>query len=66
SIEKDINSRSYIEKNNNIKLEEVTIFTFEPHIAKERGHWGFKRENIYYFENGNIKVMGQQDLLTIF
>jgi hypothetical protein len=26
-------------------------FTFEPHISQHGGRWGFKHENIYYFDN---------------
>lgn len=49
--------RIYIEKGNKQHLEDVTYFTFEPHISLPGSKYGFKRENIYYFENGVIKEL---------
>ena len=45
--------RIYIEAGNKAKFKEVDLFTFEPHIKKENGKYGFKYENIYYFDKGN-------------
>jgi len=42
--------RCYIEPNNTIPLGSVPFFTFEPHIRRTNGVWGFKHENIYYFD----------------
>lgn len=53
SIEKNIDDRKYVESGCTTKLNEVNFFTFEPHICKKDKSWGFKHENIYYFE-GNI------------
>ena len=45
--------RVYIEKGNMTKLSDVKYFTFEPHIAFPDSKYGYKKENIYYFdENG--------------
>ena len=33
---------------------DVTFFTFEPHISIKGSKYGFKKENIYYFDNGNL------------
>lgn len=50
-------SRIYIEKNNKRKLSSVKYFTFEPHIALPNGNYGYKKENIYSFENGILKSL---------
>ena len=52
SIAKNKDDRVYIEKGNNQKLSEVSYFTFEPHISVPNSKYGYKKENIYYFENG--------------
>lgn len=41
--------RVYIQAGNAARLGEVGLFTFEPHIRKRGGTWGFKHENIYGF-----------------
>ena len=46
--------RKYIENGNRAYLSEVEFFTFEPHISLPGSKYGFKREDIYYFENGSI------------
>ena len=57
SIEKDINDRKYIEETCTTKLGDVGFFTFEPHICKSGKTWGFKHENIYYFEGNLLKEL---------
>ena len=57
SIEKKRGDRIYIEKGNQTKLIDKEYFTFEPHIARPGSLFGYKWENIYYFENGNLKVL---------
>lgn len=58
SIEKRIEERIYIEKENNKKLSSIEFFTFEPHIRLKNGKWGFKHENIYYFKkNGKLSEL---------
>jgi len=49
SIEREKEDRLYIEKGNNIKLSDVKMFTFEPHIQRKGSKYGFKKENIYLF-----------------
>lgn len=49
--------RIYIEKGNNTKLGDVNYFTFEPHISIAGSKYGYKRENIYYFENQKIEEL---------
>jgi Xaa-Pro aminopeptidase len=41
--------RQYIEAHNMRQLQEVHFFTFEPHVREIGGKWGFKHENIFYF-----------------
>ena len=43
--------RLYIEAENHRRLGEAGCFTFEPHIGQPAGRWGFKHENIYYFDD---------------
>ena len=54
SIAKNKNDRVYIEKGNKRKLSDVDYFTFEPHISVPGSKYGYKKENIYYFENGKL------------
>lgn len=46
--------RIYIEKGNNLTLGSVKYFTFEPHIAIQNSEYGYKKENIYYFDNKKL------------
>ena len=56
-IVKDKGDRVYIEKGNIQKLSDVKYFTFEPHIAFPDSKYGYKKENIYYFdENGLMEL----------
>lgn len=57
SIVKQKCDRIYIEKGNHTCLGEVEYFTFEPHISVEGSRYGYKKENIYYFENGKLKEL---------
>lgn len=57
SIVKQKSDRVYIEKGNQITLGDVAYFTFEPHISVPNSKYGYKRENIYYFDNGVIKEL---------
>ena len=57
SIVRRKEDRIYIEKGNNTKLGDVSFFTFEPHISVSGSKYGYKMENIYYFEGGVIKEL---------
>ena len=57
SIVRRKDDRIYIEKGNNTKLGDVSYFTFEPHISVSGSKYGYKREDIYYFDNGTIKIL---------
>ena len=54
SIAQRLEDRSYIEACNRHLLSEVPCFAFEPHIRKIGGVWGFKHENIYYFDENDM------------
>lgn len=54
SIEKNKNDRIYTEKGNRKRLSDVRMFTFEPHISIPNSQYGYKKEDIYYFENGRL------------
>lgn len=54
SIEKNKNDRIYTEKGNHKRLSDVEMFTFEPHISIPESKYGYKREDIYYFDNGKL------------
>ena len=57
SIAKVKSDRIYIEKGNKAKLVAMNYFTFEPHIAFPDSKYGYKKENIYYFdENGLMEL----------
>ena len=49
SIATQLSGRQYIEQGNTARLGSVPMFTFEPHIKRMHGRWGFKHEDIYYF-----------------
>ncbi|WP_276316194.1 M24 family metallopeptidase [Paenibacillus lignilyticus] len=49
--------RKYFEQGNTMKLGEARLFTFEPHISRKHGEYGFKREDIYYFDNGKLACL---------
>lgn len=57
SIVRKKSDRVYIEKGNQRLLGDVSYFTFEPHISVQGSKYGYKRENIYYFDNGTIKEL---------
>lgn len=50
--------RQYIEAHNHKLLRDVPFFTFEPHVREVGGQWGFKHENIFFFN-----AMGQLEEL---
>ena len=63
SIEKYLDDRRYIEANNQTMLGDCNLFTFEPHICRTDSTWGFKMENIYYFEDEKVTPLGSPQLL---
>ena len=57
SIEMHRESRLYLENGNYRMLSEASCFTFEPHIRRKGGDWGFTREDIYYFSHGRCTAV---------
>ncbi len=58
SIETTRDRRRYVEHGNETPLGAVTLFTFEPHIRRRGQQWGFKHEDIYYFDQfGALKTL---------
>ncbi|MCH5344079.1 MAG: aminopeptidase P family protein [Acetatifactor sp.] len=54
SIVQKKSDRIYTERGNHTKLSEVEMFTFEPHISVPGSKYGYKREDIYYFNEGRL------------
>ena len=57
SIERRKDARIYIEKGNKSRLSSVKYFTFEPHIAFPNSKYGFKKEDIYYFNGSKLQEL---------
>ena len=57
SIAKVKSDRIYIEKGNKAKLVAMNYFTFEPHIAFPDSKYGYKKENIYYFDEDVLSLI---------
>jgi Xaa-Pro aminopeptidase len=55
SIETSLERRRFIDRDCDEQLGGTAFFTFEPHIREPGGTWGFKHENIYFFdEHGRV------------
>lgn len=57
SIIKDKKDRVYTEKGNKQLLSNVDYFTFEPHISTSGSDYGYKKEDIYYFQDGKLVAL---------
>lgn len=57
SIARRREDRIYIEKGNSARLGDAALFTFEPHIGLKDSRYGYKMENIYFFENGVLQEL---------
>jgi hypothetical protein len=50
--------RLYIVSGNHRSLGEVPFFTFEPHVRATGGTWGFKHEDVFFFnETGTLEEL---------
>jgi hypothetical protein len=48
----------FIATGNHSTLSEAPFFIFEPHVRLVDGRWGYKHENIYFFDRGgNIEEL---------
>jgi Xaa-Pro aminopeptidase len=54
SIARRLEDRTYTTASNLGRLRDVPFFTFEPHIRTKRGTWGFKHEDIYFFDGATV------------
>ena len=50
SIEARPADRRFVDSRCHESLGDVAFFTFEPHIRRVNSRWGFKHEEIYYFD----------------
>lgn len=58
SIERRLDDRIYIDPSNDRRLGGVECFTFEPHVRRIGSQWGFKHEDIYFFDSeGRVCVL---------
>jgi Xaa-Pro aminopeptidase len=51
SLESQRELRQFIQSNNHLALSAVDFFSFEPFIRLKGGQWGFKHEDIFYFNH---------------
>jgi Xaa-Pro aminopeptidase len=54
SIEARREDRCFIDARATGVLGDLGMFTFEPHLRKRGGRWGFKREEIYHFTDDGL------------
>lgn len=57
SIAKRSTDRVYIERGNHAVLDSVELLTFEPHIRRPNGNFGYKHENIYRFNGTRLQAI---------
>lgn len=50
----DREQRLFIQADNPLALAECDFFSFEPFIRLKGGHWGFKHEDIFYFDQNEL------------
>ena len=46
--------RQFIQTNNTIRLGDAPFFSFEPFVRLKGGNWGFKHEDIFFFNQAGI------------
>ena len=57
SICRHMDERVYTEAGNHAPLSSCALFTFEPHIGLPGSPYGYKKENIYFFEGGLLRAL---------
>lgn len=45
--------RQFIQHGNHTRVVDVPFFTFEPHVRSAGGKWGFKHEDIFFFDQNH-------------
>jgi len=53
----NVRSRMFIDAHCAARLDSVSLFTFEPHIARPGSRLAFKYEEIYRFDGGRLRVL---------
>jgi Xaa-Pro aminopeptidase len=43
--------RHFIQADDHTPLGDIMFFSFEPFVRVKGGHWGFKHEDVYYFDD---------------
>jgi Xaa-Pro aminopeptidase len=51
-----LEDRRYIASGNGACLGDAPLFTFEPHVRRKGGTWGFKHEDIYAFDDNGAAI----------
>lgn len=46
--------RQFIQADNKVKLGDVPLFSFEPFVRLKGGNWGFKHEDIFFFNQAGM------------
>lgn len=54
SITTSSEERQFIRSNNSVKLGDTAFFSFEPFVRLKGGNWGFKHEDIFFFNQAGI------------
>ncbi len=57
SIARSMADRVWLESGNTTRLGDVPLFTFEPHIRRAGGTYGYKHENIYRFVGDRLTAL---------
>ncbi|MFZ6844736.1 M24 family metallopeptidase [Undibacterium sp. RuTC16W] len=58
SIATSRDQRQFIEARNNATLGDVPFFSFEPFVRLKGGRWGFKHEDIFFFnQDGQLQSL---------
>ena len=57
SICRHMDERVYTEAGNRAPLGSCALFTFEPHIGLPGSPYGYKKENIYFFEGTRLRAL---------
>ena len=52
-----LDGRQFIERGSTVHLEEGLLFTFEPHVARRHGSFGFKYEEVYAVTSSGVELI---------
>jgi Xaa-Pro aminopeptidase len=54
SIATSRDERQFIESDNAVKIGDLPFFSFEPFVRLKGGNWGFKKEDIFFFNQAEL------------